>query len=205
MTSTCKQATQQTSASGSRRTARPSTSLARISPLAWVARLLPSRSWRRVSAAPPTRLPRSLPPAFTFPPTPWTTSFASPGVAPLQLPSPLGLPAGTNLPVPATSFVGRTSEIQSVTDLLQTAGVRLVTLLGLAGIGKTRLALEVSRHVGTAFPGGVYFVSLSPVSDPHDVLPEIARALGMRESAYRSPAPLHYCAPGKPPHSARPR
>lgn len=101
----------------------------------------------------------------------------------------VGLPAGINLPVPATSFVGRTSEIQSVTDLLQTDGVRLLTLLGLAGIGKTRLALEVSRRVGAAFPGGVYFVSLSPVSDPHDVLPAIARSLGMRESAYRALLP----------------
>jgi len=100
-----------------------------------------------------------------------------------------GTPANSNLPVFATRFIGRTSEIQSVTDLLQTGGVRLLTLLGFAGIGKTRLALEVSGRVGTAFPGGVYFVSLSPVSEPDDVLPAIARALGMRESAYRALLP----------------
>ena len=68
-----------------------------------------------------------------------------------------------HLPSPATSFVGRTAEIKSVAELLQTEGVRLVTLLGLAGIGKTRLALEVSQHMGAVFPGGVYFVSLSSI------------------------------------------
>jgi predicted ATPase/DNA-binding XRE family transcriptional regulator len=102
---------------------------------------------------------------------------------------PAGEAVDPRLPVPATSFVGRTAEIKSLADLLQSSGARLVTLLGLAGIGKTRLALEVSRRVGAAFPGGIYFVSLSPISDPNDVLPEIGRALGIRESPYRALLP----------------
>jgi predicted ATPase len=73
--------------------------------------------------------------------------------------------------------------------LLQTEGVRLVTLLGLAGIGKTRLGLEVAQHMGVAFSGGVYFVPLSSLSAAQDVIPEIARALGVRESSYRALLP----------------
>ncbi|HST04265.1 MAG TPA: tetratricopeptide repeat protein [Chloroflexia bacterium] len=95
----------------------------------------------------------------------------------------------THLPSPATSFVGRTAEIKTVEELLQTEGVRLVTLLGLAGIGKTRLGLEVAQHMGMSFPGGVYFVPLSSLSAAQDVIPEIARALGVRESSYRALLP----------------
>jgi class 3 adenylate cyclase len=89
-----------------------------------------------------------------------------------------------NLPIQLTSFVGRTREVAEVKDLLATA--RLLTLTGAGGTGKTRLALQVAADVSEAFPDGVFFVNLAPLSDPELVLSAIAQVLEVRETSERS-------------------
>ena len=85
------------------------------------------------------------------------------------------------IPAPTTSFLGRRAELAQVTDLLWNPDVRLVSLLGPGGIGKTRLAVEVAweLHGGAGFVDGVYFVDLAPVSDPDLVPATIARSIGI--------------------------
>jgi predicted ATPase len=83
------------------------------------------------------------------------------------------------LPVPITSLVGREQDIQKVCDLVGMPGVRLVTLTGPGGIGKTRLALAVGERLREQFPGGVIFVPLASVREPELVLPSIAAAAGV--------------------------
>ena len=91
------------------------------------------------------------------------------------------------LPNPATPLVGREREVEEVAGMLTEQDVRLLTLTGTGGVGKTRLATEVARKAGATFPGGVAFVGLAPLGDPVLVLPTIARTLGLRESDHRSP------------------
>jgi predicted ATPase len=94
---------------------------------------------------------------------------ASPGLRP------------AHLPVPPTGILGRDVELAAVTDLLARPGVRLVTLVGPGGIGKTRLALEVAGQESGSGPyEGVWFVDLAPVADPAQVPGAIAAALGIR-------------------------
>ncbi len=87
-----------------------------------------------------------------------------------------------NLPVPLTSFVGRRQEVQEVSALLMQPEVRLLTLMGTGGIGKTRLAIEVAVQVRGQFADGVCFVPLAVVHDPAAVLPTIATTLGIQDS-----------------------
>ncbi|HYP39583.1 MAG TPA: tetratricopeptide repeat protein [Chloroflexia bacterium] len=93
-----------------------------------------------------------------------------------------------NLPAPPNAFIGRRAEVEAVQVLLQRQGVRLITLTGPPGIGKTRLSLEVAAELAAGsgsslFADGVYFVLLAPVRDQDLLVPTIARALGVRESA----------------------
>jgi len=85
------------------------------------------------------------------------------------------------LPIPPTLFVGRLDELASVGAALGSPSVRLLTLTGPGGIGKTRLALEVAAQQLTSFPDGVFFVSLGGVYDPDLVAPAIAKAIGVVE------------------------
>ncbi|MFL5758953.1 MAG: ATP-binding protein [Thermomicrobiales bacterium] len=87
-----------------------------------------------------------------------------------------------NLRPPLSAFIGRAPEVALVSDLLRGDDVRLVTLTGPGGVGKTRLATRVAAAVANAFPGGVWFVPLAPISDAALVLPAIAHTLGVRES-----------------------
>jgi transcriptional regulator with XRE-family HTH domain len=87
------------------------------------------------------------------------------------------------LPASMTSFIGREWEISTVSTRLRIPEVRLVTLTGTGGVGKTRLALQIARALADSFPDGVWFVNLAPISDPALVLPTIAQALGIREQA----------------------
>lgn len=87
----------------------------------------------------------------------------------------------TNLPVALTALLGREHDEAAVHDLLLQTRTRLVTLVGPPGVGKTRLGLQVASGLGDSFEDGVFFVDLSPVLNPHMVMPTIARALGLRE------------------------
>ena len=84
----------------------------------------------------------------------------------------------TNLPVPATAFLGRESEVSDIAELLGRDDVRLVTLTGPGGSGKTRLALQSAGAAADAFPGGVWWVPLAALRDPALVLETAAQALG---------------------------
>jgi predicted ATPase/transcriptional regulator with XRE-family HTH domain/Tfp pilus assembly protein PilF len=81
------------------------------------------------------------------------------------------------LPVPLSSFVGRTDEIEVIGALLRDPNVRLLTLTGAPGIGKTRLALQVAASMQAYFGDGVVFVALDSLSAPTLVLPQIASML----------------------------
>src|SRR3989440_6483361 len=89
------------------------------------------------------------------------------------------------LPAPLTPLVDREREIAAVCTLLCHPEVRLVTLTGTGGIGKTRLALHVATELLADFPDGVFFVSLAPLSDPTLVLSIIAQELDIKESGAR--------------------
>jgi non-specific serine/threonine protein kinase len=85
-----------------------------------------------------------------------------------------------NLPVPVTSFIGRDHEVQEVVRRLD--GTHLLTLTGMGGCGKTRLALEVARTVLSRHPDGVWLVELAPVADPMLVPHQMARTVGVQEA-----------------------
>jgi predicted ATPase/transcriptional regulator with XRE-family HTH domain len=94
-------------------------------------------------------------------------------------------PAHRPLPVPITPIIGREHEEAALLDLMLPAragGVRLITLTGPGGIGKTRLALHVAAAVQTDYVGGVVFVDLSPLTDPETVGASLAAALDVRPS-----------------------
>ncbi len=93
-------------------------------------------------------------------------------------------PPRGNLPRPLTSFIGRAPLIQEVVQTLRSE--RLVILLGSGGIGKTRLSIEVGRASVGDFRHGVWQAMLDSISDPHDVIPAIARVFGIKESAEAS-------------------
>jgi non-specific serine/threonine protein kinase len=95
-----------------------------------------------------------------------------------------------DLPRPLTSIIGRDTEIAAACALLVDDGVRLLTLTGPGGVGKTRLALRIAEEVALAFADGVAFVSLAAITDSDLVLSTIARELGLRETGARSTADL---------------
>ncbi len=96
-----------------------------------------------------------------------------------------GAPGRATLPVPLTSFFGREREVAALAALLRQPSVRLVTLTGTGGVGKTRLALHLAAEGGDTFADGVCFVPLAPVSDPEQVMPAIAKVLGLWEALDR--------------------
>jgi predicted ATPase len=89
----------------------------------------------------------------------------------------------TNLPVPSTPFLGRERELAEVVRVLGREDVRLLTLIGPGGTGKTRLALQAAAEASDDFPDGVWWVPLAPLRDPSLLLPAVAQALEVREEA----------------------
>ncbi|HZC41821.1 MAG TPA: helix-turn-helix domain-containing protein, partial [Streptosporangiaceae bacterium] len=91
-------------------------------------------------------------------------------------------PLASTLPEVPTPLLGRSGELRAVTAALAGRAIRLLTLTGPGGIGKTRLAAEAARRVQTSFGGGVYFVSLGEVRDAKLIVPEVAKAIGVTET-----------------------
>jgi predicted ATPase/class 3 adenylate cyclase len=89
----------------------------------------------------------------------------------------------SNLPVPATSFLGREKELAEVVSMLMKPGARLVSLTGPGGAGKTRLGLQAAADASDGFPDGVFWVPLAPLRDPRRISSEVVSALGVRELA----------------------
>ena len=87
----------------------------------------------------------------------------------------------TNLPVPATPFLGRERELQEVSALLADETTRLLTLTGAGGSGKTRLAAQAAADVSELFPDGVFWVGLAALREPVLVTSTIAQVLGAKE------------------------
>src|SRR5215217_2338175 len=92
-----------------------------------------------------------------------------------------------NLPTQPTPLVGREREVAGVCRLLRGGGVRLLTLTGPGGMGKTRLALQVAADLVDEFEDGVFLVPLAPISDPDLVVPTVARTLDITETSGRTP------------------
>ena len=86
------------------------------------------------------------------------------------------------LPNPATPLVGREREVAEVAGLLGRSDVRLLTLTGVGGVGKTRLAAEAARWTEHAFPDGSFLIGLAPLSDTTLVVPMVLRSLGVPEA-----------------------
>src|SRR2546422_10171714 len=91
-----------------------------------------------------------------------------------------------NLPLLVEPLIGREQQEQAISAFLLRPEVRLLTLTGTAGIGKTRLAIQVATDLNEIFPQGVCLVQLAPISDFHLVIPTIAQTLGLRDVEERS-------------------
>lgn len=91
-----------------------------------------------------------------------------------------------NLPAQVTPFIGREKEIAAITQLLVRDDVRLLTLVGPGGTGKTRLALQTAADMTDEFEDGVFFVALAPITDPQLFAVAVAQAIGIHEDAGQS-------------------
>jgi predicted ATPase/class 3 adenylate cyclase len=100
-----------------------------------------------------------------------------------DIPATAPAPPG-NLPLQSTSILGREGAVAELTDLLRKA--RLVTLLGMGGLGKTRLAIETAARAAAGYPDGAWFVDLAAVTDAEAVAPAVAGVFGVAGQAGKS-------------------
>src|SRR5215470_6348688 len=91
------------------------------------------------------------------------------------------------IPVQPTPLIGREDEVEAVAALLRRPEVRLLTLTGTPGIGKTRLALQVASELSGDVADGVHVVPLAPIRDPALVLPTMTHAFGLRDLRNQPP------------------
>ncbi|HEY0386507.1 MAG TPA: protein kinase, partial [Pyrinomonadaceae bacterium] len=91
-------------------------------------------------------------------------------------------PHPNNLSTELSPLIGREQEVSAISNLLRQEEVRLLTLSGIGGTGKTRLAQAVARQMLSEFTDGAFFIELSPISDPALVVSEIAQPLGLKEA-----------------------
>ena len=91
-----------------------------------------------------------------------------------------------NLSAELSTLIGRENELEEIENLLRQPEVRLLTITGIGGTGKTRLARAIARRSLSEFTDGVYFISLSAIENPELVVPVIAQTLGIREEAGKS-------------------
>ncbi|HET8841628.1 MAG TPA: tetratricopeptide repeat protein, partial [Ktedonobacteraceae bacterium] len=89
--------------------------------------------------------------------------------------------SANNLPLQPSLLIGRKRELASTLHLLRQPEVRLLTLTGIGGVGKTRLAVQAAAELSDEYADGVFFVSLAPISDTALVIPTIAQVLGIRD------------------------
>jgi predicted ATPase/class 3 adenylate cyclase len=92
----------------------------------------------------------------------------------------------TNLPIQPTPLIGREQQVTEAVALVRREGIRLVTLTGAGGTGKTRLSLQVAAELVADFEDGVFFVDLAAITDPHLFIPTVAQTLSVREKPGQS-------------------
>jgi predicted ATPase/DNA-binding SARP family transcriptional activator len=105
-------------------------------------------------------------------------------------PEPTIAPTGIglrNFPLPTTPFFGREEELELVLERLQDPSCRLLTLLGPGGMGKTRLSIQAAHRVNGAYPDGIYFIPLSPLSSPTSLIYSVADILQFSFYTHRDP------------------
>src|SRR4051794_4738723 len=124
----------------------------------------------------------AAPPDRRGPPRPGPARRAGDTAGPATPEAPATGPSGVRpapLPVPATALLGRDDEVTDLATQLSDGRTRVLTLTGVGGVGKSRLAIEVAGRVAASFPDGVAWVPLAAVSDPSLVVPAVGRAAGL--------------------------
>jgi predicted ATPase/class 3 adenylate cyclase len=122
--------------------------------------------------------------------------LAGPGLAD-RFPALKTLGTEASLPVPVTPLVGRDDDLDQLCAAIARPGVRLITLTGTGGVGKTRLALAAATELGAAFPGGVYFVPLAAVTDADVMWKTLADSLDVSSDGQVADAVTEYLADRK--------